>query len=67
MSKSEGDYQKNLSVFEDKYANDLSVMFEYFDNEWIQGVFLFYISNHLLIFRLVEQVNQFISFHLIFI
>jgi len=39
MSKSEGDYQKNLSVFEDKYANDLSVMFEYFDNEWIQGVF----------------------------
>ena len=39
VSICEGDYQKNLSVFEDKYANDLSVMFEYFDNEWIQGVF----------------------------
>ena len=39
MSRNVDEYQDNLCVFEDKYATDHSEMFEYFDTEWIQGVF----------------------------
>jgi len=39
MSRNESEYLNNLSTFEDKYSTHHHAMFEYFDKQWIEGVF----------------------------